>query len=69
MDGWQTIVFKLDGSVSDSPLPMALAKVMSTQHPLYQFLYVAGLFGLVGSFHGLIFEVVWLFWTAPIVNL
>jgi len=54
VDGWQTIVFKLDGSVSDSPLPMALAKVMSTQHPLYQFLYVAGLFGLVGSFHGLI---------------
>jgi len=54
VDGWQTIVFKLDGSVSDSPLPMALAKVMSTHHPLYQFLYVAGLFGLVSSFHGLI---------------
>jgi ethanolamine permease len=54
VDGWQTIVFKLDGSVSDSPLPMALAKVMSSHHPLYQFLYVAGLFGLVSSFHGLI---------------
>jgi ethanolamine permease len=54
VDGWQTIVFKLDGSVSDSPLPMALAKVMATHHPLYQFLFAAGLLGLVGSFHGLI---------------
>ena len=54
VDGWQTIVFKLDGSVSDSPLPMALAKVMDAHHPLYQLLYVAGLFGLIGSFHGLI---------------
>ena len=54
VDGWQTIVFKLDGSVSDSPLPMALAKVMETHHPLYQFLFAAGLLGLVGSFHGLI---------------
>lgn len=54
VDGWQTIVFKLDGSVSDSPLPMALSKVMETHHPLYQFLFAAGLLGLVGSFHGLI---------------
>jgi len=54
VDGWQTIVFKLDGSVSDSPLPMALAKVMETHHPLYQLLFAAGLLGLVGSFHGLI---------------
>ena len=54
VDGWQAIVFKVDGSVSDSPLPMALSKVMGPQHPLYQFLFAAGLLGLIASFHGLI---------------
>ena len=54
VDGWQAIVFKVDGSVSDSPLPMALSKLMGPQHPLYQFLFAAGLLGLIASFHGLI---------------
>lgn len=51
--GWEAIVFKADGSSSDSPLPMALGKIVGDHHSLYHLLIAIGLFGLVASFHGL----------------
>jgi ethanolamine permease len=52
--GWEAIVYKPDGSPSDSPLPLALAQVVSKQNILYHLLITVGLFGLVASFHGII---------------
>ena len=52
--GWESIVYKADGSTSDSPLPLALAHVTGSNHLLYHLLITIGLFGLVASFHGLI---------------
>ena len=51
--GWEAVVFKADGSSSDSPLPMALGKIVGNNHSLYHLLIAIGLFGLVASFHGL----------------
>lgn len=51
--GWEAIVYKSDGSASDSPLPLALGKILGEQHSLYHLLIAIGLFGLVASFHGL----------------
>ena len=52
--GWESIVYKPDGTTSDSPLPMALAQITGNNHLLYHLLITIGLFGLVASFHGLI---------------
>jgi ethanolamine permease len=52
--GWEKIVYKADGSLSDSPLPMAMAMVVSQSSMMYKLLIGVGLFGLVASFHGLI---------------
>lgn len=52
--GWRQIVYKVDGTVSDSPLPLALGQVVGSGHILYHLLITVGLFGLVASFHGLI---------------
>ena len=52
--GWQSVVYKVDGSISDSPLPLAMSYVVSPDHLLYKILIGVGLFGLVASFHGLI---------------
>ncbi len=54
VSGWESIVYKPDGSTSDSPLPMALAHITGSNHLLYHLLITVGLFGLVASFHGLI---------------
>jgi ethanolamine permease len=54
VNGWEAIVYKADGSTSDSPLPMALAHVTGSNHLLYHLLITVGLFGLIASFHGLI---------------
>lgn len=53
--GWEAIVF-VPGStvVSDSPLPLALAKVTGNSHLLYHMLITIGIFGLLASFHGII---------------
>ena len=53
--GWEAIVFP-PGSVeaSDSPLPLALSRVVGNEHMLYHMLIGIGLFGLVASFHGII---------------
>lgn len=53
--GWEAIVYKngIDGETSDSPLPLALAKIMGNNAAMYHLLVVVGLFGLIASFHGL----------------
>ncbi|MEO8414459.1 MAG: ethanolamine permease [Ginsengibacter sp.] len=52
--GWEAIVYKADGTTSDSPLPLALAHVVGSNNALYHLLITVGLFGLVASFHGII---------------
>lgn len=52
--GWEAIVYKADGTASDSPLPLALAQIVGADHILYHLLITIGLFGLVASFHGII---------------
>src|SRR5690349_22196901 len=54
VNGWKTIVYKPDGSPSDSPLPLALARIVGTNDLLYHLLITVGLFGLIASFHGII---------------
>lgn len=52
--GWEAIVYKADGTSSDSPLPLALGRIVGQGNALYHLLIAIGLFGLVASFHGLI---------------
>ena len=52
--GWEAIVFKADGTVSDSPLPLALGHIVGSNNWLYHLLIMIGLFGLIASFHGII---------------
>ena len=52
--GWEAIAYKADGTASDSPLPLALGRVVGETNALYHLLIAIGLFGLVASFHGLI---------------
>lgn len=52
--GWQAVVYKADGTTSDSPLPLALGHIVSNNHLLYHLLVTVGLFGLIASFHGII---------------
>jgi ethanolamine permease len=52
--GWEAIVYKPDGSTSDSPLPLALGHIVGNNNLMYHLLITVGLFGLVASFHGII---------------
>jgi ethanolamine permease len=52
--GWEAIVYKPDGTVSDSPLPLAMGHVVGSNNWLYHLLITVGLFGLIASFHGII---------------
>lgn len=52
--GWEAIVFLPDGSLTDSPLPLAMAHVSGEESILFRMVVIVGLFGLVASFHGLI---------------
>src|ERR1700760_1139041 len=54
VNGWEAIVYRTDGTTSDSPLPLALARITGNNHLLYHLLITIGLFGLIASFHGLI---------------
>ena len=54
VNGWESIVYRSDGTTSDSPLPLALAQITGNNHLLYHLLITIGLFGLIASFHGLI---------------
>jgi len=53
--GWEAIVYP-EGSntLSDSPLPLAMAGAVGKDHLLYSVVSFIGLFGLVASFHGII---------------
>ena len=51
--GWEAIVYRPDGLTSDSPLPLAMQQVSSTESWSYQLLIIVGLFGLMASFNGL----------------
>ncbi len=52
--GWEAIVYKTDGTTSDSPLPLALGRIVGSNNVLYHLLITIGLFGLIASFHGII---------------
>jgi ethanolamine permease len=52
--GWEAIVYTAEGTTSDSPLPLALSQLVSTDNVLYHLLVTVGLFGLIASFHGII---------------
>ncbi len=54
--GWEAIVFKdgIGGDTSDSPLPLAMGKIVGNSSLLFHMLLTIGLFGFVASFHGLI---------------
>lgn len=54
VSGWEGIVYKPDGTASDSPLPLALGKIVGENNFLYHLLITIGLFGLIASFHGII---------------
>ena len=51
--GWEAIVYTTEGTMSDSPLPMAMKHIAGTDGWLYNLVVVVGLFGLVASFNGL----------------
>jgi ethanolamine permease len=52
--GWKAIVYQPNGTVSDSPLPLALGKIVGNNDLFYHLLITVGLFGLIASFHGII---------------
>lgn len=53
--GWEAIVYAPGSTeASDSPLPLALARLYGEGHILYSLVTSIGLFGLVASFHGII---------------
>lgn len=55
VNGWESVVYpSLGADPSDSPLPLALMRIVGKDHLLYHMLIVIGLFGLVASFHGII---------------
>lgn len=53
--GWEAIVYKTaGGETSDSPLPLAMGKIVGDNSFLFHMLISIGLLGLIASFHGLI---------------
>lgn len=52
--GWEAVIYKVDGTPSDSPLPLALSRLVGESSAWYNVVIVTGLFGLVASFHGLL---------------
>jgi ethanolamine permease len=53
--GWESIVYEAgSGTPSDSPLPLALSKIVGENSAMMHLLIGVGIFGLVASFHGII---------------
>jgi ethanolamine permease len=53
--GWSAVVYPAPGAApSDSPLPLALARIVGGSGALYHLLVTIGLLGLVASFHGIV---------------
>jgi ethanolamine permease len=51
--GWDAIVYTASGTISDSPLPLAIARIPGIGAGWFNVISAVGLFGLVASFHGL----------------
>jgi ethanolamine permease len=55
VNGWESVVYPEPGAkASDSPLPLAIAHVVSRDSPFFVALTSIGLVGLVASFHGIL---------------
>lgn len=54
VSGWEGIVYKTDGTTTDSPLPLAVSKIIGDSSLLYQMIVGIGTCGLIASFHGLV---------------
>lgn len=54
VSGWEGIVYKTDGTTTDSPLPLAISKIIGDTSLLYQVIVGIGTCGLIASFHGLV---------------
>ncbi|MFT6856326.1 MAG: ethanolamine permease [Cyclobacteriaceae bacterium] len=54
VSGWEGIVYDSTGNLSDSPLPLALEKVLGSDSLNFKLVSFIGLFGLIASFHGII---------------
>jgi ethanolamine permease len=55
--GWQAVVYPdpaNPGTPSDSPLPLAIAHLVSREHVLFTVMTTVGLIGLVASFHSIL---------------
>jgi ethanolamine permease len=55
--GWQAVVYPDPANTavtSDSPLPLAVAQIISRDSPFFLFLTGIGLIGLIASFHGIL---------------
>lgn len=55
--GWQSVVYPdpaNPGTPSDSPLPLAISKIVSRDHALFTVMTAVGLIGLVASFHSIL---------------
>ncbi|MBX9732458.1 MAG: amino acid permease [Chitinophagaceae bacterium] len=54
INGWEKIVYDNAGNVSDAPLPLALAQVLQSNSYIHTIFVIAGIAGLIASFHGII---------------
>ncbi len=53
--GWEAVVYASPGAeASDSPLPLALARIYGEGHIMFKLVTSIGIFGLLASFHGII---------------
>jgi len=52
--GWEKVVFTPTGAVSDAPLPLALQQIIPAESTLMKVFVLAGIAGLIASFHGII---------------
>jgi ethanolamine permease len=54
INGWEKIVYDNAGNVSDAPLPLALTQVLQSNSYIHTIFVIAGIAGLIASFHGII---------------
>ncbi|MFN0253290.1 MAG: ethanolamine permease [Kofleriaceae bacterium] len=57
VEGWHVVVYPDPANTevtSDSPLPLAVAQIVSRDSPFFLFLTGIGLIGLIASFHGIL---------------
>jgi ethanolamine permease len=54
ISGWEGIVFNEAGDISDSPLPLAIKKMVTVDESIYKIIVIVGVIGLIASFHGLL---------------